>query len=208
MSNIKIGIKMCSLAKTTAKKDTQWKVTDDNVIQSVNDLYPCTFKFGKLPLNAFQKWVEHLCVKSFSNSNPTDHIFGPDCLNYDVYSLIVKPVVKLCLDGHNGTILLYGQTSSGASCKICLSNTKPDLFSVSEMFFFVGKSYTMMGTERDPGIQLLAIEQIFKRESISPDLEFNIRWEIVNSCGSILLEFWLHSVWATSKSIGRWCTTS
>lgn len=40
---------------------------------------------------------------------------------------------------------------------------------------FLGKSETMMGTDEDPGIQLLAIEQIFKKEGIPSDHEFKIR---------------------------------
>lgn len=32
-----------------------------------------------------------------------------------------------------------------------------------------------MGSDEDPGIQLMAIEQIFKKEKVSPDLAFKIR---------------------------------
>lgn len=33
----------------------------------------------------------------------------------------------------------------------------------------------MMGNDEGPGIQLLAIEQLFEREDMSSDMEFKIR---------------------------------
>lgn len=55
--------------------------------------------------------------QSYRNHNiftaPKDHIFGPECRNSDVYSTIVDPIVKMFMDGYNGLIIAYGQTSSG-----------------------------------------------------------------------------------------------
>ncbi|XP_037032466.1 kinesin-like protein KIN-7I isoform X2 [Bradysia coprophila] len=66
-----------------------------------------------------------------------DHIFGTKCLNYEVYLSFVKPIVDSCLMGFNGTILTYGPTSAG-------------------------KTFTMLGTDMDPGVILITIERLFK----------------------------------------------
>lgn len=57
-----------------------------------------------------------------------DRIFRPECLNYDVYS-IVEPVVKLGMDGYNGVIVTYGQTSSGELCIIGFKYTTSTVLS-------------------------------------------------------------------------------
>lgn len=56
MSNIKIGIKM----RLKKSKKGQWKVMDNNSLQSVHSLYPCSFTFGKFWLNnveQFLSWI-------------------------------------------------------------------------------------------------------------------------------------------------------
>jgi len=42
-----------------------------------------------------------------------DKIFGPGCTQQEVYEYAAKPVVDDILRGYNGTIFVYGQTSSG-----------------------------------------------------------------------------------------------
>lgn len=42
-----------------------------------------------------------------------DNLFGPESRNYEIFGAIVKPIVELAMDGYNGTIFAYGQTSSG-----------------------------------------------------------------------------------------------
>lgn len=42
-----------------------------------------------------------------------DHVFGPDTTQKDVYKVAAKPIIDSVLEGFNGTILAYGQTSSG-----------------------------------------------------------------------------------------------
>ncbi|XP_037032467.1 kinesin-related protein 4-like isoform X3 [Bradysia coprophila] len=113
MSNIKVCVKIRPLSERDVKlkKEEQWKVADNKSLQCVNVLHPCEFTF--------------------------DHIFGTKSLNYEVYLLIVRPVVESCLMGFNGTIITYGQASAG-------------------------KNYTMLGTDMDPGIVLITIERLFK----------------------------------------------
>jgi kinesin family protein 5 len=42
-----------------------------------------------------------------------DHTFDPNCRQIDVYDTAVMPIIDSVLEGFNGTILAYGQTSSG-----------------------------------------------------------------------------------------------
>ena len=50
--------------------------------------------------------------------------------------MIGQPIVKKVVNGYNGTIFLYGQTTSG-------------------------KTYTMLGNKNDPGILPYAIKDLF-----------------------------------------------
>lgn len=46
-------------------------------------------------------------------SDPTDHVFGPNSSNQEVFEVLVKPIVESAVKGFNGTIFAYGQTASG-----------------------------------------------------------------------------------------------
>ena len=42
-----------------------------------------------------------------------DKVFSPDSIQNDVYEAAARPIVESVLEGFNGTVLTYGQTSSG-----------------------------------------------------------------------------------------------
>ena len=42
-----------------------------------------------------------------------DRVFTAESTQHDVYQTVGLPVVKSVLEGYNGTIFAYGQTSSG-----------------------------------------------------------------------------------------------
>jgi hypothetical protein len=42
-----------------------------------------------------------------------DHVFGPKNNTGDVYERLAKPLIEKSMEGFNGTIFAYGQTSSG-----------------------------------------------------------------------------------------------
>ncbi|MPC86704.1 Kinesin-like protein KIF3A [Portunus trituberculatus] len=44
--------------------------------------------------------------------SPTDDVFGPEMQNEDVYQEVAMPIIESALTGFNGTIFVYGQTSS------------------------------------------------------------------------------------------------
>ncbi|XP_055835682.1 kinesin-like protein KIN-7N [Solanum dulcamara] len=79
-----------------------------------------------------------------------DHVFDQDCSNARVYDLLTKDVIHAALEGFNGTAFAYGQTSSG-------------------------KTFTMNGTQNDPGIIQRAVNEIFQKIEMTTNREFLIR---------------------------------
>ena len=81
-------------------------------------------------------------VPSERNPNPAttpfafDHVFDGTCETRDVYDRCAKSIMTSALEGQNGTIFVYGQTSSG-------------------------KTHTMQGNEESPGIVPLGIAFMF-----------------------------------------------
>ncbi|KAK4800854.1 hypothetical protein SAY86_021341 [Trapa natans] len=79
-----------------------------------------------------------------------DHIFDESCTNARVYELLTKDVIRAAVEGFNGTAFAYGQTSSG-------------------------KTFTMNGSDADPGITRLAVKDVFDKIQTTSDREFLIR---------------------------------
>ncbi|XP_059636813.1 kinesin-like protein KIN-7N isoform X2 [Cornus florida] len=79
-----------------------------------------------------------------------DHVFDENCTNAMVYELLIKDIIEAAVEGFNGTAFAYGQTSSG-------------------------KTFTMNGTDNDPGIIHQAVKDIFRKIQMTTDREFLIR---------------------------------
>ncbi|XP_002739717.2 uncharacterized protein LOC100369687, partial [Saccoglossus kowalevskii] len=94
--------------------------------------------------------IDPVTLKSVSKSYYFDRVFDSHETTNDVYSEIGLPIVQSAMDGYHGTIFAYGQTSSG-------------------------KTYTMQGTERNPGVIRRAIRDIFDSIEKTPDREFLLR---------------------------------
>ena len=77
-----------------------------------------------------------------------DNIFGQESNTQDIYYKVARPVTKAALHGYNGTVLVYGQTTSG-------------------------KTYTMLGTPDKPGLLPCALCDIFTQ--VQQDTECNYR---------------------------------
>lgn len=83
-------------------------------------------------------------------SREYDFVFGPHASNAEVYQDHCKQIVAGTLEGYNGTIFAYGQTSSG-------------------------KTFTMKGIpDSDPGISLRAFEEIFQLISKQRNIEWRV----------------------------------
>ncbi|KAF7689663.1 centromere-associated protein E isoform X1 [Silurus meridionalis] len=100
-------------------------------------------------------------TKSFS----FDRVFSAEESTNQLYQGIAKPLVVSTVEGYNGTIFAYGQTSSG-------------------------KTFTMMGSEHNPGVIPLAMADVFHTIKNCPKKEFLLRvsyMEIYNETVTDLL---------------------
>ncbi|CAE1307878.1 CENPE [Acanthosepion pharaonis] len=97
-----------------------------------------------------QKTIFYIDNKATDQKYVFDRVYDCEESTYDIYEETVKDIVLAGIDGFNGTIFAYGQTSSG-------------------------KTYTMSGTKNQMGIIPLAIQSIFTKINNSPDREFLLR---------------------------------
>ncbi|CAL6347795.1 unnamed protein product [Bathycoccus prasinos] len=98
-----------------------------------------------------------------------DNVFDESCSNLDVYNKTTSKIVKSVLDGFNGTVFAYGQTSSG-------------------------KTHTMhgeIGTE--PGIVPLAVQDVFDSIEKCPEREFRVRVSYLEIYNENLLDLLVRS---------------
>ncbi|KAL5707681.1 Kinesin-like protein KIN-7K [Ranunculus cassubicifolius] len=79
-----------------------------------------------------------------------DRVFGPTTTTRHVYDVAAQEVVTGAMEGINGTIFAYGVTSSG-------------------------KTHTMHGDQRSPGIIPLAVKDAFSIIQETPSREFLLR---------------------------------
>ncbi|XWS41704.1 hypothetical protein CRYUN_Cryun17cG0105600 [Craigia yunnanensis] len=96
-----------------------------------------------------------------------DHAFGPHCTNLDTYQKCISTIISGVVQGLNATVFAYGSTGSG-------------------------KTYTMVGTQHDPGLMILSLHTIFdliKRDKSSDEFEVTCSYlEVYNEVIYDLLE--------------------
>ncbi|XWS45073.1 hypothetical protein CRYUN_Cryun15aG0105300 [Craigia yunnanensis] len=96
-----------------------------------------------------------------------DHAFDPQCTNLDTYQKCISTNISGVVQGLNATVFAYGSTGSG-------------------------KTYTMVGTQRDPGLMVLSLHTIFdliKRDKSSDEFEVTCSYlEVYNEIIYDLLE--------------------
>ncbi|KAF9608573.1 hypothetical protein IFM89_010005 [Coptis chinensis] len=96
-----------------------------------------------------------------------DYAFGPDSTNLDVYKKCISSKIAGVIQGLNATVFAYGSTGSG-------------------------KTYTMVGTQHDPGLMVLSLHTIFdliKQDSSSDDFDVTCSYlEVYNEVIYDLLE--------------------
>lgn len=79
-----------------------------------------------------------------------DHVFPPESTTAEIYRATTQPLIQKVVNGFNGTVFAYGQTSSG-------------------------KTHTMRGSAQEPGIIQSAVEEAFALIAATTDREFLIR---------------------------------
>ncbi|XP_050369605.1 kinesin-like protein KIN-8B [Argentina anserina] len=96
-----------------------------------------------------------------------DHAFDAECTNLDVYTKCISSVVSGVVHGLNATVFAYGSTGSG-------------------------KTYTMVGTQSDPGLMVLSLHTIFdliKKDKCADEYEVTCSYlEVYNEVIYDLLE--------------------
>mmetsp|Transcript_13921 Transcript_13921/g.56078 ORF Transcript_13921/g.56078 Transcript_13921/m.56078 type:complete len:649 (-) Transcript_13921:1785-3731(-) len=114
------------------------------------------------PLNGGHSEEDEISANGWTTSEDTishtsggvsfnfDNVFTPPCRNQDLYDSVASSIIKSAVDGFNGVIFAYGQTSSG-------------------------KTHTMLGNEGDSGITPLAIQDVFRHVLKSTEREFLVR---------------------------------
>jgi len=78
-----------------------------------------------------------------------DDVFGPNVNTPTIYHKIARPITKAALQGFNGSVFMYGQTTSG-------------------------KTYTMLGTQEVPGILPCAVRDIFTGIKNDPEHNYTV----------------------------------
>lgn len=79
-----------------------------------------------------------------------DYIFPPEASTLQIYKAMTQPLIQKVVNGFNGTVFAYGQTSSG-------------------------KTHTMRGSAQEPGIIQSAVQATFALIEDTTDREFLIR---------------------------------
>ena len=93
--------------------------------------------------------------------NHYDKVFDENATTTDVYDYVGTKIVKGVVNGVNGTIFAYGQTSSG-------------------------KTFTMLGAPQTPGILELAAIDLFKYMGECSDRDFIVRVSFVEIYNEVI----------------------
>ncbi|XP_069371194.1 centromere-associated protein E isoform X5 [Paralichthys olivaceus] len=111
-----------------------------------------------------------------------DRVFTAEETTNQLYQDIAKPLVVSTVEGYNGTIFAYGQTSSG-------------------------KTFTMMGSDHIPGVIPLAVEDVFQTIKNCPKKEFLLRvsyMEIYNeTVTDLLVDSWKRKPLEVRETINK-----
>lgn len=70
-----------------------------------------------------------------SNTFSFDRIFGVDTGQEEVFDIVAKPVIDQVMDGFNGTLFAYGQTSSGKTHTMEGDTSSPELSGIIPRVF-------------------------------------------------------------------------
>uniref|UniRef100_A0A182JUF4 Kinesin motor domain-containing protein n=1 Tax=Anopheles christyi TaxID=43041 RepID=A0A182JUF4_9DIPT len=122
--NVKVSIKVRPLIKREkdSKLVSQWRIRENTIATIDGNGDPYVF----------------------------DHIFDETVSTRQLFDTVCRPVILSALNGINGTIFAYGQTSSG-------------------------KTYTMIGNDRELGVVPLTAREIFEQIKKIKERQFLIR---------------------------------
>ncbi|KAH8334370.1 hypothetical protein KR059_009271 [Drosophila kikkawai] len=119
-----------------------------NSIQVCIKLRPC--EPGNASLWQVKEGRSIQLAESHAEPSVFDYVFDEGAGNQEVFDRMAQHIVRACMQGFNGTIFAYGQTSSG-------------------------KTYTMMGDCQNPGVMVLAAKEIFQHIANDTERDFLLR---------------------------------
>ena len=127
--------------------------SDQNEI--INESYAITNNLGSKSLSYAKKDVKKLLIDSIYAPQKFnfDKVYSIDCDSQLIYKEMCKDVVSSALDGYNGSIFMYGQTTSG-------------------------KTFTMLGSPNNPGILPCALRDIFLKINKIKNENKNINFKV------------------------------
>jgi hypothetical protein len=138
-------IKVCvRLRPLLSHEDTEFWIVDEskNTISTLNSNYLYNMKFSSEEkfsvFSSKEKEIKKVLMDSvYSPQNFTfDKIYSTSYNSQAIYKETCRNITKSVISGYNGTIFMYGQTTSG-------------------------KTFTMLGTPNSPGILPCALRDIF-----------------------------------------------
>ncbi|XP_077470191.1 centromere-associated protein E [Stigmatopora argus] len=138
------------------------------------------------PVEVFWEAKENL-VRQLEDGTSTksfafDRVFTAEGTTNQLYQDMAKPLVVSTVEGYNGTIFAYGQTASG-------------------------KTFTMMGSDMNPGIIPLAVDDVFRTIKKCPKKEFLLRvsyMEIYNeTVTDLLVDSWKRKPLEVREAINK-----
>ena len=127
--------------------------SDQNEI--INESYALTNNLGNKSLSYAKKDVKKLLIDSIYAPQKFnfDKVYSIDCDSQLIYKEMCKDVVSSALEGYNGSIFMYGQTTSG-------------------------KTFTMLGSPNNPGILPCTLRDIFikinKISKENPNINYKV----------------------------------
>ena len=130
-------------------------VQSKNMINTKHHLYDIN-----LPTNSISLSSSHPQIEKRNNNTPTRHsqqqdfsfdsLLLPPARTCSLFDSHITNLIHSSMQGFNSTVFAYGQTGSG-------------------------KTHTLTGTEDEPGIIPLSVEQVFEEICDNPDREFLLR---------------------------------
>ncbi|CAL8312485.1 unnamed protein product [Lota lota] len=149
------AVKVCVRVRPLIEREEKVATEDSKPVQL----------YWKADTKSIHQLDDGIPTKSFSY----DRVFSSSETTNHLYQDIAKPLVVSTVEGYNGTIFAYGQTSSG-------------------------KTFTMMGSNLAPGVIPLSMEEVFQSIKNYPKKEFLLRvsyMEIYNeTVTDLLVDSW------------------
>jgi hypothetical protein len=150
---IQVCVRMRPLLKPYEDEEV-WAVDSrTNTLTTLSMQYvpPNLAEMSNVSLNSLKdrdirrRYADSLSPQSFV----FDHVYGPEITTQEIHNEICRPIVQSVLDGYNGAVFMYGQTTSG-------------------------KTYTMLGTPDLPGVLPCSVRDVFTAITTDTQNEYNV----------------------------------